>query len=197
MSKIYLYNKNMSHVKELISIHNGKRADYDIEIIKSAKEIGIGEIFDKLKQIIKKSDNGIEKLARVEILEKLQKVPIDDFYDMVCYLYENNMKHEMLTNIYVSKIINLVNKSDYCGMVKNYITKLYFDSGDELYNWMSCCIKINVLTVPFKERYADLISHLKNFIKFYNIKNSNSNDDSVNNSDDDSNDNSDDNSVYD
>lgn len=186
LKKLDLPKKDLAKIKELIDIHNKKKADFDIEIIKSSKEIAVGDIFSKLHQIVEKTDDGIKKLSQADILEKLQRVPIEDFYKMIMYLYNNNMNHTTLVNIYASKLINIINKSEYCSMVKNYIMKLYFDSGDELYNWMSCCIKVSVLLSPFnKEIYYGLIMYLSPFIKFYNLKNKSYKDDSDSESDSD------------
>lgn len=172
LASLELSKKDIATVKELMKEFNTKKALYDIQLIQSNKEIGIGGIFPILTQIIEKTTDGITMLSKPEIIEKLQKVPLEDFYKMIMYLYDHKIDYKILTNIYSSKLINIINSSEYSSMVKNYLTKLYFESGDEFYNWMSCCIKISVISSVYeKEKYEKLISKVKEFIKFYNLHN--------------------------
>ena len=163
----------MGKLNELIAIFNTKKSTFDIENIQSStKIIKVGDIFNILIQIVEKTQNGIIMLGKPNVLEKLQKVPIEDFYKMIMYLSDNKMEYSMLINIYASKIINYINLSQYSSMIKNFITKLYFDSEDEFYNWMSCCVNNAILSGNFNiELYNQDLQFLNNFIKFYNLKN--------------------------
>ena len=173
LSLLELSKKELGKLNELIAIFNTKKSTFDIENIQSStKIIKVGDIFNILIQIVEKTQNGIIMLGKPNVLEKLQKVPIEDFYKMIMYLSDNKMEYSMLINIYASKIINYINLSQYSSMIKNFITKLYFDSEDEFYNWMSCCVNNAILSGNFNiELYNQDLQFLNNFIKFYNLKN--------------------------
>lgn len=172
-----LPKKDLNKISELIASYNKRKAVYDIEIIQSAtKTIGSGDIFNILIQIVEKTNDGIEMLIKPDVLDKLQKVPIEDFYKMIMYLFDNKMKNLVLINVYATKIINYTNSTQYTSMIKNYITKLYFDSGDEFYNWMSCCLTIGNMSTTFSlEDYNLTLQKIKDFIQFYNLSNININ----------------------
>jgi len=166
-----LSKSDISEIQILINEYNNKKATYDIQIIKGDKEIKTGDIFPILRQIIEKSTEGINMLSKPEVIEKLQKVPINDFYKMVIYLYKNNVDYTLLVNIYSSKVIKTINFSEYSSMCKNYLTKLYFENNDEFFNWMSCCIKTGLVISTFdKKTYDVAIGIINKFIKFYDIK---------------------------
>jgi GTPase SAR1 family protein len=168
-----LEKKDLKKIHELISVYNTKRATFDIGIIQSSsKNIGLGDIFNILIRVIEKTTDGITMLSKPDVLDKLQKVPIEDFHEMIMYLHKNKMKHSILTDIYASKIINYVNTTQSASMIKNFINKLYFDSGDEFFNWVSCCLNNPVLSGSFDlELYNRTLRKITDFIKFCDLKN--------------------------
>jgi hypothetical protein len=167
-----LPKKDLNKISEFIASYNKYKAVYNIEFIQSAtKTIVQGDIFNILVQIVEKTNDGIEMLIKPDVLDKLQKVPIEDFYKMIMYLFHNKMQYLVLINVYATKIINYTNSTQYASMIKNYITQLYFDSGDEFYNWMSCCLtNCNMSTTFSLEDYNLILQKIKKFIKFYNLK---------------------------
>jgi hypothetical protein len=158
-------------VSEFINGYNLNKANYDIGLIQSNREIKKGEIIPILKQIMEKTNDGVSMISKTDVIEKLEKVPIDDFYNMTVYLEKNNIDHKLLINIYSHKIITAVNNNEYSPMIKNYLMKIYLENNDEFFNWMSCCIKVNVFSSKYdKEQYDLIIGIIDQFIKFYNIK---------------------------
>ncbi len=172
LKTLELSKKQLSKINELIDIYNDKRAKYNLLFIQNLEEdIDSGEIFNILPQIIEKTTDGIKKLSNIHVLNKLQKVPIGDFNRMVKYLTNHKMKKKLLINVYSSKLINVFNNCEYPKMIRNYILRIYFETTDEFYNWMSCCIESNTFIHKFdKKNYDKIIDYFDEFVSYYNTE---------------------------
>jgi hypothetical protein len=166
-------------IKNKLDNLNMMKAQYDIDIIKNSSEnIAIGNIFTMLTQIIEKTSDGRKLIIESEVLKKLQKVPIDDYYKMVNYLHDYDIDFTILKNLYASKIINHFNNSPFNQMLKNYIFKHYLKTNDEFYNLLSCSImydtigqKIFDVSLFDESEYSKYIDHFSRFTEFYGLKN--------------------------
>jgi hypothetical protein len=159
-------------IKILIDKYNNMKALYQLDFIKKTNEFKNGDIFPILHNVIEKSTDGKNLLLQTKIIDDLLKVPIDDFYNMVSYLYDNDIEHSQLMNIYSKKIIDMITKNSYCPMYKNYLLYYYFDTSDEFYNYLVCSIPNTTIHTNFnKEDYDKLLLKINDFIKFYNRKN--------------------------
>ena len=170
LQKLKQTKKDKELINGKIKEYNRLRALYDFAIIKNtSKNIGKGEIFKLLEQIIAKTDFGIKMLLEDNGLANLLKVPIDDFSPMINYL-SKHIEFGILKNLYVSKLINYYNAYTNRIMVHNCILKYYFATSDELFNWICSCINtkdVMILGSFKKDDYEHNIKYFNDFIEFY------------------------------
>ena len=171
LEKLDIGKLELDLIKIKLDNYHELLCEYNINFIKDTNIIEINTIFPILRQIIEKTKNGIKLITNLELINNLQKVPIDNYYNMVMYLYNNGIDFKILKNLYATKIINYYNKSCYKSLLKNYIFKYYLKSDDEFYNWMCCCcINDNFEGIINSEEYDIYIKYFITFNNFYNLK---------------------------
>jgi GTPase SAR1 family protein len=166
LKSVVLSNDNYEKINQCYKKYRDMLGDYELTKLKE-RTIVSGDIIPILKQL-KETSNCFAKLAESENIYYLNKVPIEDYNDMIIYLNNSGIDREILFDLYVTKFIENCNQSEYCGMIKNYLFELYIKTQDVMFNYMSCRVEYRVIKSLFNvNEYDRLLNNLYQVIKFY------------------------------
>lgn len=111
--------------------------------------------------------DGLARLMRE--LNILIKVPIQDYYIMVNWLVKHGFYSKQLLALYVKKFVSECNTSEYSGMIKTYLQKMYYSTDNIYYSYLASCLTDKVIDGEFNiEEFEKRKTELTQLLEFDN-----------------------------